>query len=131
MRQGVDAEMYWVGTEGQGGYGMMNEHGDPWPSFHAKKLCAQHVRYGDSISFPTGETGNGSIDVVVAAGEGGRRSVLVVHQKEESASHDLGQLVPGITGLRTVVKIHHGCHNQLVEKDDEGPIHFAGLGVAA
>jgi hypothetical protein len=131
MRQGVDAEMYWVGTEDQGGYGMMNQHGDPWPCFHAKKLCAQHVRYGDSISFPTGEAGNGSIDVVVATGESGRRNVLVVHQKEESASYDLGKLVPGITGLRTVLKIDNGSNSQIVETDYDGTIHFDGFGVAA
>jgi hypothetical protein len=131
MRQGVDAEMYWVGTEDQGGYGMMNKHGDPWPSFHAKKLCAQHVRYGDSILFPTGESGNGSIDVVVACGEGGRRSVLVVHQKEEPASYDLAKLVPEITGLRTVLKIDNGSNNQIVETGYDGRIHFDGFGVVA
>jgi len=131
MRQGVDAEMYWVGTEDQGGYGMMNKHGDPWPSFYSKKLCAQHVRRGDTISFPTGESGNGSIDVVVACGEGGRRSVLVVHQKEESASYDLAKLVPGLTGLRTVLQIDNGSNNQIVETSYDGKIDFDGFGVAA
>jgi hypothetical protein len=130
MRQGVDAEMYWVGTEDEGGYGMMNKHGDPWPSFYAKKLCAQHVRHGDSISFPTGENGNGSIDAVVACGEDGRRSVLVVHQKEESASYDLARLAPGIEGLRTVLQIDNGSNNQIVESSYDGKIHFDGFGVA-
>jgi hypothetical protein len=131
IRQGVDAEMYWVGTENQGGYGMMNEHGDPWPSFHAKKLFAQHVRYGDLISFPTDETDNGSIDALVAVGEDGRRSFLVVHQKEESASYDLAKLVPGMTGLRTILKIDSGSNNQIVKTGYNGRIHFDGFGVAA
>jgi hypothetical protein len=130
MRQGVDAEMYWVGTEAQGGYGMMNEEGDPWPSFYAKKLCAQHVRYGDSISFPTGQSGNGSIDVVVARGETSRCSALVVHQKEEAASYDLAKLVPDIKSLRTVLKIDNGSNNQIVETGYDGRIHFDGFGVA-
>jgi hypothetical protein len=131
MRQGVDAEMYWVGTEAQGGYGMMNEQGDPWPSFYAKKLCAEHVRYGDSISFPTGQSGNGSIDVVVARGEVSRCSALVVHQKEEAASYDLAKLVPDIKGLRTALKIDEGSNNQLVKTGYDGRIHFDGFGVAA
>jgi hypothetical protein len=131
MRQGVDAEMYWVGTEDQGGYGMLNKHGDPWPSFHAKKLVAEHVRYGDLISFPTGESGNGSVDLVVACGEGGRRSVVVIHQKEESVSYDLAALVPGVTGLRTVLKIDNGSSDRIVETSFEGRIHFDGFGVAA
>jgi hypothetical protein len=130
MRQGVDAEMYWVGTEAQGGYGMMNEEGDPWPSFYAKKLCAQHVRYGDSISFPTGQSGNGSIDVVVARGQTSRCSALVVHQKEEAASYDLAKLVPDIKSLRTVLKIDNGSNNQIVETGYDGRIHFDGFGVA-
>ena len=131
MRQGVDAEMYWVGTEDQGGYGMMNQHGDPWPSFHAKKLCAQHVRYGDSISFPTGESGNGSVDAVVARGDGGRRSLLVIHQREEPASYELAALAPGITDLRMIRKIDNGSGNQIIEANCDGRIHFDGFGVAA
>jgi hypothetical protein len=61
LRHEVDAEMYWVGTEEQGGYGMLNNHGVPWPSFHAKSLVTRHVRFGDSIAFPTGEDGDGSV----------------------------------------------------------------------
>ena len=130
MRQGVDAEMYWVGTEDQGGYGMMNKHGDPWPSFYAKKLCAQYIRFGDTISFPTGESGNGCIDAVVARGDDGRRSILVVHQKEERASYDIAKLIPGLTDLRTVLKIDDGSNNQIVETRCDGFMHFDGFGVA-
>jgi len=131
VRQDVDAEMYWVGTEDQGGYGMMNNHGDPRPSFYAKKLCAQHIRYGDAISFPTGQSGNGFIDVVVACGEGGRRSALLVHQKEESARYDVSKFVPDITGLRTVLKIDEGSDNKIVQTGYDGRVHFDGFGVAA
>jgi len=131
VRQDVDAEMYWVGTEDQGGYGMMNNHGDPRPSFYAKKLCTQHIRYGDAISFPTGQSGNGFIDVVVACGEGGRRSALLVHQKEESARYDVSKLVPDITGLRTVLKIDEGSDNKIVQTGYDGRVHFDGFGVAA
>ena len=115
MRQGVDAEMYWVGTEDQGGYGMMNKHGDPWPSFYAKKLVAQHVRYGDSISFPTGENGNGSVDVVVACGEGGRRSVLVTHQKEEPASYRSVD-----AGARNHRSANRSADRQRLQRPDRG-----------
>src|SRR5215203_264988 len=131
MRHRVDAEMFWVGNEEQGGYGMMNGHGDPSPSFHAKKLCAQYVRYGDSISFPTGGSGNGNIDAVVACGEGGRRSVLVVHQKEERASYDIAKLIPGLTDLRTVLKIDGGSNDVIVKSRYDGRIHFDGFGVTA
>jgi hypothetical protein len=130
MRAQVDAEMFWVGTEEQGGYGMMNKHGDPWPSFHAKKLCAQHVRYGDWLTFPTGASGNGSVDVVVARGQGARRSAVIVHQKEEPAGYDLSELISDVTGLRTVLKIDNSTNNRIVEARYDRKIHFAGFGVA-
>jgi Glycosyl hydrolases family 39 len=131
MRHSVDAEMYWVGTEDSGGYGMLNRHGNPWPSFYAKKLCTQHVRYGDSISFPTGESGDGRVDVVVACDGQVPPSVLIVHQQEESASYDLGQLVPRLTGLRSMAKIDACSGGQIVESPFDGTIHFDGFGVAA
>ncbi len=130
MRNGVDAEMYWVGNEDQGGYGMMNMFGDPWPSYHAKKLLAQHVRWGDQIFFPTGDNGHAGIDAVVASGDSGRRSVLVVHQKEESATIDIAELMPDITGMRTVLQIDEGTDKQIAEKSFDGKIHFTGYGVA-
>src|SRR5262249_21952650 len=66
MRAGVFAEMFWTGNEDRGGYGMMNKHGDPWPVFHAKKLCARYIRHGDWVSFPTDGKGNLPVDVVTA-----------------------------------------------------------------
>ncbi len=31
MRSEADAEMFWVGTEADGGYGMLDQHGQPKP----------------------------------------------------------------------------------------------------
>ena len=107
---------------------MMNNHGDPWPTFYAKKLCAQHIRQGDWISFPTGPNGSGSVDVVVAHGQGGRRSALVVHQKEEPASIDLTKLVPDIADMRTVLKIDNSTNNQIAEVNCEGELALAEFG---
>lgn len=131
MRHDVDAEMYWVGTEDQGGYGMLNQHGEPWPAFHAKALVASHVRPGDSIGFPLGENGNGSVDIVTSCSHNGRSSVVVVHQREESARYDLSALVPGITGLQTVRKIDEGSGGGIAEASFDGGIAFDGFGVAA
>jgi hypothetical protein len=130
MRNDVDLEMFWVGTEDEGGYGMMNSYGEPWPSFFAKKLCAQYVRRGDRILFPTGENGNGSIDAVVSFGDDGRRSVFIVHQKEEVASYDLGSLASGAAGLTTLLKIDDGSKERIAGARCDGTVHFDGFGVA-
>ena len=57
--------------------------------------------------------------------------MLVVHQKEESASYDLGRLVSGTAGLQTVLKIDDGSNNQIVRTNYDGKVHFEGFGVAA
>ena len=130
MRHGVDAEMFWVGTEDEGGYGMLDKHAGPRPTYHAKRLVTQHVRPGDSLVFPTGDSGNGGVDLVVASGAG-RRSVVVVHQKEESAGYDLAALVPGFQKGAAVLKIDDRTGQRVVESDCDGRIHFDGFGVAA
>ena len=63
-------------------------------------------------------------------GQGGRRSALVVHQKEEPASIDLTRLVPDIADMRTVLKIDDSTNNQIAEVNCEGKLHFGGFGVA-
>jgi hypothetical protein len=131
MRHRVDAEMFWVGTEDQGGYGMLNKHANPWPSYHAKSLVTRHVRDNDSIFFPTGETGNGNLDLVVACGPNGRRSVVIIHQREESATYHLEQLVPDTAGLKTVRKMDEGSQNSIAESSFDGRVRFDGFGVAA
>jgi len=131
MRNDVDAEMYWVGTEHSGGYGMMNDKGDPWPSFYAKKLCTQHVRPGDFISFPTDQSPNPNIDVVVARGDDGRKSALVVHLAEQTASYDLAKLIPNLSSVKSVQKIDHGTEKQIATQPFDGKLNFDGFGVAA
>jgi len=131
MRVGVDAEMYWTGTEEQGGYGMLNEHGDPWPSYHTKKLCTQYIRHGDWITFPTGESSNGGVDIVVARAEDGRHSALIVHQKEQVGSYNLAKLLPALTSCRTLLKIDADTNNRIVQSTYDGTVRFEGFGVAA
>ena len=57
--------------------------------------------------------------------------MLVVHQKEERASYDIAKLIPGLTGLRTALKIDEGSNDLIVETRYDGRIHFDGFGVAA
>jgi hypothetical protein len=129
MRGDAYAEMFWTGNEDWGGYGMMNKHGEPWPVFHAKKLCAQHIRYGDWISFPS-DGHDDSVDVVVARGEDGRRSVLFVHLEDKAASYSVANIT-GCADYQRLLKIDAGTSNNIVEAELDGMVRFDGYGVAA
>ena len=121
--------MFWTGTEDSGGYGMMNKHGDPWPVFHAKKLCAQHIRHGDWISFPTSD--DNSVDVVAARGDDGREQ-RPVRPPGGQAGHLRGRLARGRrTNYRRLLKIDQGTGNGIAESPLDGTVRLEGYGVAA
>lgn len=128
MRGGAYAEMFWTGTEDTGGYGMMDKHGEPRPVFHAKRLCAQHIRCGDWISFPAGDRQD--IDIVVARGENGRLSALLVHLDGKAATYPLVELDPRLIDCHILLKIDDGTGNQVVQTACDGTVHFDGYGVA-
>jgi hypothetical protein len=130
MRGGANAEMFWVGTEESGGYGMMNKHGDPWPVFHAKKLCARHIRYGDWLSFPAPEQGNPAVDTVVARGEDGQQSALFVHRQAGAATYAVSDLAGDLPDCCRLLKIDEGTGNRVVERTCDGTVAFDGYGVA-
>jgi hypothetical protein len=131
MRGGTDVEMFWTGTDHVFGYGMLDKDGTPRPVFHAKMLCAQHVRYGDWLSFPNVERAGGALDAVVARGEGGPRSALFVHKKEEPRTYRVSELVPELVDGRCLLKIDGETGNQVVQAAYDGVLRFEGYGVAA
>jgi hypothetical protein len=130
MRGDAHAEMFWTGTEDGGGYGMMNKHGDPWPVFYAKKLCAQHIRHGDWISFPMDGPGHSALDVVVARGEDGQRSALFVHLQGTAADYIASDLIHDGADYHRLLKIDQGTGTKVVEMPFDGTLAFEGYGVA-
>ncbi len=130
MRGEADAEMFWVGTEAAGGYGMLNQHGEPKPVFHAKRLCAQYTRHGDWISFPAGEQDGLPLDAVVARSDSGRLSALLVHLSDEVGTYSITGLDSRLAGCDTLLKIDEGAGNQVVEGACRGTVTFEGCGVA-
>jgi hypothetical protein len=131
MRGHADAEMFWVGTETSGGYGMLDQHGHPKPVFHAKKLCTQHVRYGDLISFPTWGPADTPIEVVVARGSEGRLSALLVHLSDKVETYPLSGLDKDLPDCDILLKIDEGTGNRVVRERCGGKVTFEGYGVAA
>jgi hypothetical protein len=130
MRGGADIEMFWTGTEDTGGYGMMRSDATPAPVYHAKLLCAQHVRYGDSISFPSWRTPHTPVDVVVAEATGGRRSALLVHLTGAAASYDVCDLEADVGDLPALLQIDEGTGNRVARAPADRKVDFEGYGVA-
>jgi hypothetical protein len=130
MRGGADVEMFWTGTEDVGGYGMLRSDASPAPVFHAKRLCAQYVRLGDRISFPAWKAPRPPVDVVVARGDGGRRSALLVHLTEAPATYHIADLEPGLAELSVLLRIDEGTGNRVVRAESDGKVAFDGFGVA-
>jgi hypothetical protein len=130
MRSGTDAEMFWTGTEDTGGYGMMTKDGEPQPVFHAKRLCAQYIRYGDWISFPTEEHSDSTVDAVVARSEDGRLSGLFVHLTDGIASCEVSDFDSYLENCPILLKIDEGTGNRVVEGESDGTVCFEGYGVA-
>ena len=130
MRGRADVEMFWTGSEDAGGYAMMRSDATPAPAFHAKRLCAQYVSYGDLISFPAREAAGIPADVVLARGDGGRRSALVIHLAEMTASYRISDLAPDLVDLPILLKIDEGTGNRVVRATSDGKITFDGYGVA-
>ena len=102
----------------------------PTPLFHTRKLCAQYLRYGDWLSFPTYDHGDPAVDVVISRGQEGRKSALLVHLKDSAATYALSELASGLAECRVLLKIDGGTGNQVLETSCDGTVRFEGYGVA-
>jgi hypothetical protein len=130
MRAGVDAEMLWTGTDVDCGYGVLDGEARPTPLYHAKKLCTGHIRPGDWVRFPTGEDSRPDLDAVVARGDDGRRSALLVHLQQGKAAYAVAELDGRLTACRRLLKIDAGTGGRVVEEPYADTVVFEGYGVA-
>jgi hypothetical protein len=109
---------------------MLDQYGQPKPVFHAKKLCTQHVRYGDAISFAPWDRGNGPIDAVVARGSAGRLSALLVHLSDKAETYSVTNLEEVLLDCEFLLKIDEGTGNRVTRGKCDGKVMFEGYGVA-
>ncbi len=130
MRGGADAEMLWTGTDDACGYGVLDKDAVPTPLFHAKKLCARYIRYGDQICFPEGERPLPPIQTVLARGQHGRRSALFVHLDDKEATYPVPELAEGLKDCRMLLKIDGETGDRVCRADCDGLLTFRGYGVA-
>src|SRR5262249_46296032 len=93
LRGGADAELYWMGTDGAGPYGLWNGHGLPTPVCLGKQMVVQAIRPNDEILIEEPEIDRDALMVVRARNAGANRSALVVHFSECSRSYRIADLL--------------------------------------
>src|SRR5262249_31800162 len=85
---------------------------------------------GDWVSFPTGEDSRPDLDTVVARGDEGRLSALLVHTRHDKASYAVGGLDTRLTSCARLLKIDAATGGGVIEAPCEGSVTFEGYGVA-
>lgn len=120
IRGGTDIELRWTATAHTDAYGLIYMDGKPSPAALAKQLFAQHVRYGDELIFPANRAEHPKLDAIVALGENGRVSGVVVNSSRkaltvvpEAICHELEACdrlfrLDASTGNRAVVEKFRG-----------------------
>ena len=98
--------------------------------YQAKKLCAQHLQYGDRIMFPRRAPHNGALHMVVAHGAHGRQSVLLIHRKDVAATYCVSELGYDLGDCQRLLQIDASTGNDVVERPLQGMVRFAGYGLA-
>lgn len=84
IRGGADLEMRWTATSHSDAYGLVYMDGKPSAAALAKQVFVQHVRTGDSISFPSSASFGANLDVIVSRGEENRISAVFVNSGKTS-----------------------------------------------
>ncbi len=129
LRGGADLELWKSGSDAGGPYGLVDSAGVPNPVFHARRLLAEYVRFGDRVCFPEWSAGLG-VDVVSVQGENGRRSAVVVHRADVAATYEIAELVGGGAGYQTIRKLDGATGGVIAEGPCCAALAFEGYGVA-
>jgi hypothetical protein len=132
LRSGIDAEMVWTGTDDDCGYGILDPAAEPTPLYHAKRLCARYVRYGDAIAFPIAGPARRSWDGVVSHGSEGRRSAFVVHIDDRPARLPLADLDPTLTQSASIIRLDQSTRGrpEIMRRSSGASLELEGYGVA-
>jgi hypothetical protein len=128
IRGGADLEMRWTATARDDAYGLVTMHGEPTPACLAKQLFAQHVRFGDWVSFPGVLPDNPDVEAVIVwdSNNDGRRSGVFVNTGPQprtlvvSDPKDCGQ----------VLRLDTGTGGRVVREAFRGTINLDGYGIA-
>jgi hypothetical protein len=130
IRGGADLEMRWVATDNDDAYGLVSMKGEPSPAGLAKQLFAQHVRYGDWVTFPAYRSDMPNVDVLVAAGGDGQLSGVFVNTGRDPCTLRAGAWDERLLNSRETFRIDTGTGYAVVREPFADTIRLDGYGVA-
>jgi hypothetical protein len=132
IRGGAELEMRWTATAHENdAYGLIGMDGTPTPAGLVKQIFAQHVRFGDLVSFPRSPSGAPDVDAIVAwdAG-GGRRSGVFVNTTARPLELTPSAWDSGLSASETVLRVDTRTGNRIARRPFDGRIRIEGYGVA-
>ena len=130
MRGGADLEMRWTATAHDDAYGVMTMRGEPTPACLAKELFAQHVRYGDWVSFPDRHPDKPDLDAVVSWNDAGRLSGVFVNTGARLHSLAAADWDSGLRECREVLRLDASTGERIVREPFDGTVRLDGYGIA-
>ncbi len=129
MRGGADGECLWAGACDNGPYGALDARGGPTPTYAAKKLIAQNVRFGDVISFPLDLDPDPDFDAVIASDGASHKVAVVVHLGRGAREFELGRW-PELSAFSQVTLLGEPDGGRLRTDALRTGFKFDGYGVA-
>lgn len=108
----------------------MTIRGEPTPACLAKQLFAQHVRFGDWVTFPRARSQDPHLDAVVAWNDEGRRSGVFVNTGAATRTVAIRDWDEGLAGCERVLRLDASTHNRVVQEPFSGTVALNGYGIA-
>jgi hypothetical protein len=130
IRGGADLEMRWTATAHDDAYGLITMQGEATPACLAKQLFAQHVRFGDWVSFPDLLPDNPDLDAVMVWGNDGRRSGVFVNTGPQPRALITADWDGGPKDCRQVLRLDTGTGGRVVREPFDGTVTLDGYGIA-
>src|SRR5260370_12016316 len=93
VRGGADGELYWMGTDAGGPYGLWDDHGRPTAAFLAKQMVVQAIRQHDEITIEEAVQDHRGLMVVRAQDGGARPRPPLLHFSHFPPSNTLSPIL--------------------------------------
>jgi hypothetical protein len=137
IRGGAELEMRWTAIakkldwgDRDDAYGLMSISGEPTPACLAKQIFAQHVQYGDWISYPSARDDAPGVDAIVASNGKGRRSGLFVNTTARPRVLTVAEWDPALEDSKIVLRVDASTGDRIARKPFDGTVRLQGYGVA-